>query len=322
MYLAPYAPHAPAIPAPRHQNMFLDEKLPRSPSFDEADMSDKPAWIRGRPPLRPRQIAQLETHYHKRLQSLQAVDDLVAAVVDELRAQDRLAQTYIFFMSDNGFHLGEHRLLFGKDTAYEEDIRVPMIVRGPGVPAGRTVTHLGLNNDLAPTWAALAGASVPDFVDGRSLVPLLGASPLPLDAWRQAFLVERHNAERQGFAPALPDPDRDEEEGEVDEPVAQAGLGLAAQWLAVPRQGPSAAGPPIPEIEAIHARGYAYVEYGDGSRELYDLRKDPYELRNLAPTADPGLLRRLSAYLGALRTCAAASCRSAEDAPAPALPAR
>jgi N-acetylglucosamine-6-sulfatase len=358
MYLATYAPHAPATPAPRHQGLFLNETLPRSPSFNEADMSDKPAWI-GRPPLGPRQIQQLEAHYRKRLQSLQAVDDLIVALVNELQAQGQLARTYIFFMSDNGFHLGEHRLPVGKDTAYEEDIRVPMIVRGPGVPEGRTLPHIGLNNDFAPTWAELAGASAPGFVDGRSLVPLLGANPPAVDGWRQSFLVERHNAERQAMGPVVPDPDRDEEEGPVVVSLTQAGAaqpqagqaragvaqagqvqaghvqtgaGLGAQQQvpsgqtplgqAAPRRRPGALGGGIPEIQAVRARDYVYIEYGDGSRELYDLRSDLYQLQNLAATADPGLLRRLSAYLAALRTCAAAGCRSAEDAPAPALAAR
>ena len=120
-----------------------------------------------------------------------AVDDMVAALVQALRETGQLNNTFIFFTSDNGYHQGEHRLTGGKDTTYEEDIRVPLIVRGPGVLAGQTVNHQALNTDLAPTLAELAGASAPEFIDGRSLVPVLSHTPPPLETWRQRFLVER-----------------------------------------------------------------------------------------------------------------------------------
>src|SRR5215213_2535169 len=164
--------------------------MPRPPSFDEDDVSDKPAWIRDNPPLDPEQIAYAEDLYRKRLQSMLAVDDMIGRLVGELRKSGELDNTYFFFTSDNGFHFGTHRLSVGKWTAYEEDIRVPLIVRGPGVPEGAKLEHLVLNNDLAPTFAELGGAEVPSFVDGRSLVPLLKHTPPSLKDWRQAFLVE------------------------------------------------------------------------------------------------------------------------------------
>ncbi len=319
IYLATFAPHAPSTPAPRHQHEFANAKLPRSPSFNEADMSDKPEWLRNRSPLTPRQIDQLEAHYRKRLQSLQAVDELLGSLVNELQARGVLGRTYIFFMSDNGFHLGEHRLAQGKDTAYEEDIRVPMIVRGPGVPEGKTVPHIGLNNDFAPTWAELAGVPTPGFVDGRSLVPLLGSGPPLVEAWRQAFLAVRFDAVARQGELVVPDPDRDAEEPSAVDRLAsaQAGQGQVAQ--APPRRRPRGG---VPEFQAVRARDFLYVEYSTGERELYDLRNDPYELQNLHATADPVLLRRLAAYLAALRTCVAASCRSAEDAAPPAVASR
>ena len=100
-----------------------------------------------------------------------------------------LGNTYIIFTTDNGFHQGQHRLVGGdKKTPYEEDIGVPLMVRGPGVPAGAVREQLVINNDLAPTIADLAGASTPAFVDGSSFAPLLGGSPP--SSWRQAFLEE------------------------------------------------------------------------------------------------------------------------------------
>src|ERR687894_3105308 len=119
-----------------------------------------------------------------------AVDDMIGDLVGALHDSGELDNTYIVFTSDNGFHLGNHRLGAGKWTPYEEDTRVPLIVRGPGVPEGRTLQHLVLNNDLAPTVADLAGAKTPSFVDGRSLRPLLTDAPPPPRDWRKRFIIE------------------------------------------------------------------------------------------------------------------------------------
>ena len=189
IYLTPHAPHEPAIPAPRHVGFFADRIAPRPPSFNEADISDKPTWIRAIPLLTQSEIDAIDAGYRDRLETMLAVDDMVAAQIRTLEETGQLDNTFIFFTSDNGYHLGQHRLI-GKDTIYEEDIRVPLIVRGPGVPAGQTVNHLALNSDLAPTLAELAGASAPEFVDGRSLVRVLSDTPPPLANWRQRFLVE------------------------------------------------------------------------------------------------------------------------------------
>jgi N-acetylglucosamine-6-sulfatase len=126
---------------------------------------------------------------------MEGVDEMLEAVVSELRAQGELDNTYIFFTSDNGFHMGQHRLSQGKETAYEEDIAVPMIVRGPGVPADATRQQLVLNQDLAPTFADIADASVPNFVDGRSFLSVLGDNPP--DAWRTSFLVQARVTEKR-----------------------------------------------------------------------------------------------------------------------------
>ena len=183
LYVAPFAPHAPATPAPRHAEAFPDPAAPRVPSFGEADVGDKPAWVRDQVEIGPDEAALIDAHHGLRMRSLLAVDDLVATVMDALSASGALEDTYVFFTSDNGFHLGEHRIGYGKRTPYEEAIRVPLLVRGPGVPAGRVVEELALNVDLAPTFAELAGVAAPDFVDGRSLVPLLRGDQR-LAVWR------------------------------------------------------------------------------------------------------------------------------------------
>ena len=306
VYLTPYAPHGPATPAPRHEKMFLDVTVPRPPNFNEDDVSDKPAYIRNRPKLTERQITQLTQDYRKRLQSLQAVDDMIESLVNTLKQTGQLDNTYIFFTSDNGFHLGNHRQQTGKVAPYEEEIRVTLIVRGPGVPAGKSLDYLSGNIDLAPTWAELGGASVPNFVDGRSLVSLWSNNP-PRE-WRQCFLIEnglitpqiQTRAARQvpNTPPELLEPpDADDEDAETDATPTGQRVPLG-----------------VPVYRGIRMNEYSYVEYVTGEKELYNLKSDPYQLQNLAAKADANLLTQLAARLKQMTTCTGATCRSIENA--------
>lgn len=192
LLVAPYDPHSPAQPAPRHAGLYQDEPLPPSPSFDEADVADKPSYVADQSRLEPWQLEALTRHNRERLRALRAVDDLVGTVVGALEDTQRLENTFVVYTSDNGFHMGQHRLFIGKTTAYEEDIRVPMAIRGPGVPKGAKLQPMVLNNDLAPTFAAIAGIEPPSFVDGRSFLRLLTKPDLP---WRRSFLIERRQME-------------------------------------------------------------------------------------------------------------------------------
>src|SRR5918999_672880 len=186
-YVTPYAPHGPATPAPRDLHTFDPEKAPRLPSFNEADVSDKPPWIQSKKRLTSTDIANIDQRHEDRIESLQAVDDLVAGVVGKLGAENVLSSTYIVFTSDNGWHHGEHRVQRGKGRPYEESVRVPLVVRGPGVAAGSSMGKLVLNTDYFPTFMNLAGTQTPPYVDGRSLLPLLtGSAP----SWRTAILIE------------------------------------------------------------------------------------------------------------------------------------
>src|SRR5829696_246144 len=187
MYVAPTAPHGPATPAERHEGAFADEEDHRPPSFNEEDVSDKPSWIRNSDLLSAGEVSGIEDYYRQRLESTLAVDEMVASLVEELEAAGELDNTFIFFTSDNGFEQGEHRVKTGKNRPYEESARVPLLVRGPGVPSGSEVENLAINTDFAPTFAALAGTEFP--ADGRSLLSLLrGEEPA---SWRSAVLLER-----------------------------------------------------------------------------------------------------------------------------------
>jgi arylsulfatase A-like enzyme len=187
LYFAPYAPHVAwpeldPLPAPRHVGLLLDTPPLRPPSFMEADISDKPPenylWWLGPQFFDPDRI--------KRLESLLAVDEAVAAFLDTLRAAGVDRRTIIVFTSDNGYLLGEHRLL-GKLLPYEEAHRVPLVVWDPRhVRAARTDQHLVLIEDIAPTIADMAHAKW-SAVDGQSLRPFLQRRSVP---WRASFPLE------------------------------------------------------------------------------------------------------------------------------------
>jgi N-acetylglucosamine-6-sulfatase len=175
-------------PAPRHRNAFAAEPLPRPPSFNEADVSDKPSGIRNRSLLPTTRISAIRENYQQELESLLAVDEAVARIVAALQASGELANTLVIFTSDNGFFHGEHRVAQGKNLPYEPAIRVPLALRGPGVPAGLRLGQRVANVDLAPTIVDAANATPGRLLDGRSLLPLLASPATPL---ARDLLVER-----------------------------------------------------------------------------------------------------------------------------------
>jgi N-acetylglucosamine-6-sulfatase len=193
-FVAPKAPHGPYTPARRDKHAFDGIRAPRPPSFNERDVSDKPPWIRKLPRLSDAKKAKIDNRAEKRAETLQALDDLVAGMVGKLREKRVLGNTYIFFTSDNGFQMGEHRTHAGKGRPYEGSVRVPLLVRGPDVAAGRQAQEkLVLNTDYLPTFTDLASAQTPGYVDGRSLGPVFKGNAA---AWRSAVLLEAHDAPR------------------------------------------------------------------------------------------------------------------------------
>ncbi len=140
----------------------------------------------------------MDKRHEKRVETLQALDDLVEGVVNKLQSSGQLSNTYIVFTSDNGYHLGEHRITQGKGRPYEEDIHMPLLIRGPGVAAGSSTEELVLNTDYFPTFTELAGIPTPSYVDGRSLQPVLTGTATN---WRSAILLEAHQSKQGGETP-------------------------------------------------------------------------------------------------------------------------
>jgi N-acetylglucosamine-6-sulfatase len=270
--VATFAPHAPYTPAPRYAHAAQQLAYPKTPAYDRLP-ADPPPWLAGHAPLSAAGQDWITTSFRKRVEADLSVDDMIGNLEDELRAKGLAQDTYFVFSSDNGYHMGEYRLGPGKQTAFDTDIHVPLIVSGPGVPAGRVVSQLASNIDLCPTFETLAGLHVPASVDGHSLAGLWhGQDPA---GWQQAVLIEHHGPD---FSPT--DPDRQTR----------------------------ARGDP-PTYEALRTATALYVRYAGGAQEYYDTVTDPYELDNLAGKGVPAALRTA---LSALENChTAASCWAA-----------
>jgi arylsulfatase A-like enzyme len=195
MWFAPVCPHDtqnafgqfPPTPRPDDAGTLPDEQQPRTASFNEADMSDKPPFIASRPLLTDDAIAGIDRRYEAIAETLLAADDAVARIVGALEQFGLIDNTVIVVTSDNGLLLGQHRFNDVKYYAYEEAIRVPLLVRGPGFPVGRQAKQLVANIDLAPTIVALAGAVADRTMDG---VPLAQSALDPFVRASRSLLVE------------------------------------------------------------------------------------------------------------------------------------
>jgi arylsulfatase A-like enzyme len=185
LYAAPVAPHPPLVPPPRYSKTRITTTRP--PNFNEADVSDKPAWVATKPLLTSQEASAQDASRAKQYRMVMAVDDLVRTVRQALADAGVLDETVIIFQTDNGTLFGEHRHE-GKSCVYEECVRTPLFVRVPWLDGGvddRMVSSI----DIAPTLADLAGVAPPDPVDGTSLRPLLEGAPV---SWRSSLLLEHH----------------------------------------------------------------------------------------------------------------------------------
>ncbi len=295
--VASFAPHRPSTPAPRDAEALPGLRAPRSPAFDAAPDADAVGWLRQLPALAGNEIGFIDYEYRLRAQSVLAVDKMIGKIQAAVAAAGEESNTYFVFSSDNGYHMGEHRLLPGKMTAFDTDIHVPLIVTGPGVPAGRAIDEIVQNIDLCPTFAELGGAAAPTGVDGRSLAPLLAGQKLA--DWRTVALIEHHGPVRR-------DP-MDPDMMELRTP-GRFGGGRDGGWRYTLRNGNPTS------YEAIRGLKWLYVEYTSGEKEYHDISADPYELRNSFSALTSSEKASLHATLQAVQNChGARNCQAAEE---------
>lgn len=193
LYLAPFAPHATLDPAgmvaSRHTSLYFDERIERTPDFNEADISDKSSQFQVLPLATATMVAQLDGLYRDRLRTIAAVDEMVGDLFASLDEQGLLDTTYVILTSDNGYLLGHHRDV-GKRSHFDRSTRLPLFVWGPGIEAG-SANHLLSHIDITATILDLAGAPLPHFLDGKSFAPLLDdPTVVPEPDWQDAVLIE------------------------------------------------------------------------------------------------------------------------------------
>ncbi|WP_306335074.1 sulfatase-like hydrolase/transferase [Streptomyces sp. KL118A] len=264
--ISTFAPHGPATPAPQDEGKYKNLKLPEPPAFDKTP-TDAPQWLKDKKAFTPQQIKKITQTYRKRVRAVQAVDRMIGDLQEKLKKEGVYDNTVFAFASDNGFHMGQYRLMPGKQTAFDTDVNVPLVVTGPGVEQGATTGAVASNIDLCPTFTELGGGTPDPSADGRSLVPLLkGKTP---QDWPRTALVEHH-----GPNTSPQDPDK-------------------------PRKG---SGNP-PTYGALRTQQYTYVEYENGSHEYYDRSKDPDMLHNVYARLPSDTKSQLTASLAKLQDC-------------------
>ena len=267
--IATFTPHGPFIPAPRHEKLFAAEKAPRTPAFNKQADSTAPGWLRQLKPLGKMKIDRIDNIFRNRLRCIMSIDEMLGNIRKVLKETGVSNQTYIFFSSDNGYHLGDYSMLQGKQTPFDIDIRVPLIAIGPKVAQGSLQEAIVSNIDLAPTFAAMAGTKLKDNPDGRDIQALLLEQTTKKINWRNFAIIEHRRVDYD-----INDPDRQE---------AEDGR--------------------LPSYTALRFRNRLYVEYETGEISYYDVSKDPYELKNTVAALPADLKKKLHTILLAAKNC-------------------
>jgi N-acetylglucosamine-6-sulfatase len=304
--VAPVAPHSNMggggikqsdLPqyAERHAGLFLDYKIPRTANFNP-DVPSGVSWVRELPKLNQTLIDYHDEFQRSRLRALQSVDEMVGALVESLKQKNLLDNTYIIYTTDNGYHLSQHRLPPGKECPFEEDIHIPLIIRGPGVPVGSTAGVVSSHTDLTPTILKLASG-------GSIERPDLDGSPLPLNARD------------------LANPKTSGEHVNVE----FWGTGFLEGRFGSPFEDPDGTSNNTYKALRLIGADYnlLYTVWCSGERELYDVARDPAQMHNYFDPSHTALqihyqllgrpfkhvTKRLDALLMVTKSCKGRGCR-------------
>lgn len=285
------APHAPTQPDNKYENDYPNLRAPRDGNFDEADVRDKPRYVKRRSRLTESEKSDLDALYRDQVRSLQTVDEFIGDAKEELQRQGEWEDTYFVYYTDHGLKVGDHRFVGQyrkgrpsgtKLSPYEADSGFPMFVRGPGIEPDTTTERLAGSHDIAPTFAEIAGVESPG-VDGTSLLPILD-SDVQREEWRTALYGERTLT------------------GELPDESSNQG---------------------VPSWESVRNENRVYTRYKNdpytprfdaGFKEFYDFRADPQQLRNSVyyDTVSRQTLDYMQQRLLRFRGCKGEECRRAE----------
>ena len=301
------SPHGPFDPAPRDLYRLAGSPVPKLPGFNEKDISDKPRWLQRqlKRRLTKRQIKVIDNERRRQQEQLISVDESVGELIQALKDKGILDDTYVIFGSDNGFFRGEHRIASGKYLPYDPASRVPLLIRGPGIPPGGISNELVWNGDIAQTIDQIASGSINSSVDGRSLLPyaenpaLRSTRPILLEAdtgpggttgesaqasAARVRAARVHVAGRRGVDNLDQEPDA----------IKSAANNIAK----------------APAYRSIRTDRYEYTIYSNGQSELYDMKRDPAQLRSVVTDPRYRFVRKfLFDHLAVLSTCAGEACR-------------
>lgn len=297
LMIAPSAPHADIqnnsgsltfdapVSAPRHANLFKDVKVPRTANFNPEQPSGA-NWIRSLERQNATNVEWNDHFYRQRLRALQAVDEMVDNLFSRLESHDLLRSTYIIYSSDNGFHIGNHRMQPGKSTGCEEDINVPLIIRGPDVAHNHTTQLVASHTDIAATVFSLLDIPLREDFDGAP-IPVT-KSAIEAEETRRREHVQ---IEYWGFAGG---------EGIYDRRLHQNNTFKGIR---------------------IVAEGYNlyYQIWCTNEHELYDMSNDPGQMENLLEDGTKvstlfgysieKVVQRLDALLMVQKSCKGETCR-------------
>lgn len=340
MMVATPASHEPNTPAPQYAETYAGRKAPRLPSYNVTGQHDKHYLLREIIPLDEGHANVSDVFFQRRLSVLRSVDDMVSRFVDKLQAAGEYNNTYFIYTSDHGYHLGEFGMLYDKRMLYETDIRIPLLVKGPGITSGQMVELPATHIDLAPTILDMAGLrKKPTQMDGRSWLPLVtGSRDI---AWRNEFMVEYSGgnplpngglsmqqgamptgqcsddleAEANAFAASLPTRTSSCSANAADELSIKGKCSCSIGRISGDEHDIS----PCDGKNNTYAcyRTYVpgkdnkmYCEFNDPEHfvEYYDLSSDPYNLKNLASVTSKQELQAMHKRLMEHQACHGDSC--------------
>ncbi|MGK2956660.1 MAG: sulfatase family protein [Solirubrobacterales bacterium] len=274
--------HNDPVPARRHIGSAAESPLPKPPGFNERNISDKPKVLRvDNKQLTQREVAGIEDRYRAQLETLRSMDDGIGRIVNALKEERRLGNTYIMVLSDHGYFLGEHRFGKSKFLPHEPSSNVNLLVRGPKAKKGTTSNAIVGNVDLAPTIADLGKADLRLEPDGRSFADVLER---PAKRRKRSVILESYILRSEAFKEHI---------------GAQEDDGATVSGKV-----------PYVNYTGIRTGRYKYIKYEPGGRELYDLKTDPFELSNRVKSFRyRRVVRELDSKIEFRQFCAGATCR-------------